>query len=561
MTRRVLALVGMLALGLVLVARADDPDKPKDNSGSSNIIENKNKAIEQQEILQRQFKDFEQALLRVARRLARSAKPEDRERAANLKKAIELAGNENTDAKFDKLINTLKGSKAATVQEIEDAMTTNKMLAEDIRKILDLLMTDNRAEEIKREKARLEALIKMLDKAIRNQKFVRAHTESGRMEKDPLHRAQHKVTKETEDIAKAMGRDAKDGNGKGKDSKGEGKGQGKGKAADGKGEGKGQSAKADSKGEGKGQGSKGQGKGQGQQSADAKKGNSKPQPGGDQPQQAADATPGRKQVQDANNYQRQAEEEIQKEKKDVASAKQDKAIDELEKARKKLEEILRQLREEEMERLLAALQARCEHMLLIQIQVYEGTVATEKAIAENSDKKPTRVNEQKSLQLSDREREITRESEKAIALLRGEGSAVAFPVAFEQVRDDSTHVTRRLGTVDVGTVTQVIEQDIIANLKEMIAALKKARQDMEAKKGQPSPPNPNSNQKLIDLLAELKMIRSMQIRVNSRTQTYARQYPGEQAEDAEIEKELNNLAQRQQKIFDVTNDIYRGKNK
>src|SRR5205807_2070480 len=120
---------------------------------------------------------------------------------------------------------------------------------------------------------------------------------------------------------------------------------------------------------------------------------------------------------------------------------------------------------EEMERLLAALQARCEHMLLIQIQVYEGTVATEKAIAENADKRPTRVNEQKSLQLSDREREITLEANKAIALLQGEGSAVAFPVAFEQVRDDSQHVTRRLAKVDVGTVTQVIEQDIIASLK------------------------------------------------------------------------------------------------
>ena len=90
-----------------------------------------------------------------------------------------------------------------------------------------------------------------------------------------------------------------------------------------------------------------------------------------------------------------------------------------------------------------------------------------------------------------------------------------------------------------------------------------ARQELDNKKspppggGQP----PNVDQKLLDQIAELKMIRSMQIRVNSRTQTYARQYKGEQAEDPDIKKEVVDLAQREQKIFDVTNDIYRGKNR
>jgi hypothetical protein len=69
------------------------------------------------------------------------------------------------------------------------------------------------------------------------------------------------------------------------------------------------------------------------------------------------------------------------------------------------------------------------------------------------------------------------------------------------------------------------------------------------------------NQPLIDRIAELKMIRSMQIRVNSRTLTYGQQYSGEQANDPDIHKELADLAQRQQKIFSITNDIYRGKNK
>src|SRR5262249_32896773 len=228
--------------------------------------------------------------------------------------------------------------------------------------------------------------------------------------------------------------------------------------------------------------------------------------GNNQPQ---DGTPGKKQIQDANEYQQKAEEKIMEDKNDDASKNQSKALDKLEEARKKLEEILRQLREEEIERLLANLQARCERMLRMQIEVYEETVKIDKTVNESADKKATRVEEQKSLQLSDREQEIVREANKAIDILTAEGSAVAFPEVFMQVRDDMKNVAKRLGRVDVGSVTQIIEQDIIATLKDMIEALKKARQDNKNPPPPPGPSGPPPDQKLIDLLAELKMIRAM----------------------------------------------------
>jgi hypothetical protein len=138
---------------------------------------------------------------------------------------------------------------------------------------------------------------------------------------------------------------------------------------------------------------------------------------------------------------------------------------------------------------------------------------------------------------------------------------VAFPEVLMQVRDDMQNVARRLGKADVGEVTQTIEQDIIATLKEMIEALKKAQQNLQNKNQKPGQPGQPGNQALIDLLAELKIIRSLQVRVNNRTLTYARRYPGEQANDPDIQKELDNLAQHERKIFEVTNNIARGKNK
>jgi len=325
--------------------------------------------------------------------------------------------------------------------------------------------------------------------------------------------------------------------------------------------------KKDKQGEAKG-GSQSQGQGQ------AKSGGQQQPPSdqkGDPSAQKSDPKQpdqiGKKQVEDANYKQQQAEEKIGKDNKS-ASQKQGEAIKDLESAKKKLEELLRQIREEELERLLANLQARCEKMLAMQISVLAGTEQVAKALDASADKKGSRDDQQKSLKLSDDEKEIVLEASKAIELLEAEGSAVAFPEVFHQVREDMKHVQRRLGVVDVGVVTQAIEKDIIDTLKEMIDALKKARNDMDQKKAQGKPKDgqkpPNVDQKLLDQIAELKMIRSMQKRVNDRTEIYGKQYQtieGEQTGNPEIRRELHGLSERQERIFEITSRIAKGDNK
>lgn len=274
----------------------------------------------------------------------------------------------------------------------------------------------------------------------------------------------------------------------------------------------------------------------------------------------------KKRVQEGNYQQKGAEDALKKTNNKTASEKQGNAIKELEAAKERLERLLRQLREEEMERVLAQLQARCEKMLAMQMAVLAGTEATHKGVQATSDKKATRAHQQESLKLSDNEKEIISEANKAIEMLEAEGSAVAFPEVFQQVREDMKHVQRRLEITDIGPITQGIERDIIDTLKEMIDALKKARQENEQSKGQPKEGkqgNP-ADQKLLDQIAELKMIRSMQLRVNARTKLYGRQYQereGEQTANPTIQRELNNLAERQERIFEVTNRIAKGDNR
>jgi hypothetical protein len=133
----------------------------------------------------------------------------------------------------------------------------------------------------------------------------------------------------------------------------------------------------------------------------------------------------------------------------------------------------------------------------------------------------------------------------------------------EQARDDMLKVQARLFKTDVGPFTQGIEEEIISMLKEVIEALKRAQQELKDQKDQPPPPPPPGGQpgprSLINILQELRMIRSLQVRVNTRTTAYGKQYPGEQADEPDIQKELHNLAQRQDKIQKATKDIATGK--
>jgi hypothetical protein len=337
-------------------------------------------------------------------------------------------------------------------------------------------------------------------------------------------------------------------------------------------------AGAEAKGSARGKGSDkpsapqngGEGKGIGGTPKDEPPGESK-SGGGGSPGQGGEASPpppqnpnqapGRKSVQEAYPHQQEAEEELKKNARPKASKQQDSAIEKLAKAIEELEKRLKQLREEEMLKLLANLEARCSQMLRMQTEVYESTKQIHAGILKNSNQKGT-ADHQKSQQQAEREREIVVEAEKALKLLEAEGSAVAFARVLEEVRDDMVAVKRRLDATVVDTDTQAIEENVIAMLKDMIAALKKAQQDIQDGKNDPNN-NQNSgkqNQKLINLLQELKLVRAMQLQVNTRTKMYGNKTPGEQSADPIVSAELKQLSARQAKLQDMLQKITAGMN-
>jgi hypothetical protein len=57
------------------------------------------------------------------------------------------------------------------------------------------------------------------------------------------------------------------------------------------------------------------------------------------------------------------------------------------------------------------------------------------------------------------------------------------------------------------------------------------------------------------------MIKAMQMRINVRTEQWGKRYQGEEARDPAIVQELVELSKRQFRIWTVTDNIAKGRNK
>jgi hypothetical protein len=328
---------------------------------------------------------------------------------------------------------------------------------------------------------------------------------------------------------------------------------------------KGDSKKQDSQG---GKSQKQSGKGQQDQSGE--EGEQQEQPDGSPPQEseqqdpsAPKKTPGRSEIEAARRAMEQAEKELKRLQGKKGMEREDEAIRKLAEARAQLEKVLRQLREEEQQIILASLEARFAKMLVMQLQIHVDTMALSKT--------PTNAWTVKhfgrSRELSVEEDEIASEAGKALTLLKEEGSSVAFPQGVEQVRDDMLNIVHRLSGNDVGEFTQSVERDVIESLEEMVTALqneieKRQKEDEQRRqqKGQKSQ-NGDEEKELVQQLAELKMLRSLQFRVNRRTRQIGGLIRGEEAKNDNLVRELAKLAHRQAEIQEATYIIATGRNR
>ena len=259
----------------------------------------------------------------------------------------------------------------------------------------------------------------------------------------------------------------------------------------------------------------------------------------------------------AEQRMRQAQERLENTDPGAARGEQERAVEELETARAELEQILRQMREEEVTRLLVQLETRLRGML----KAERGVLADAErltAATEQSD----RERQLEAARLGREQGTITAEAAKALVLVRDDGSAVAIPQALEQVHDDSGQAATRLARGDAGRDTISLLGEIVIGLEEMLAAVERAREDQQDATAAPAGGRPGEagEQPLVDKLAELKMLRSLQARVNARTQRLARLLDADDTPVAgtDLRAALTRLADRQRQIERAARDIVEG---
>ncbi|MBM4011055.1 MAG: hypothetical protein FJ286_06705 [Planctomycetes bacterium] len=251
-----------------------------------------------------------------------------------------------------------------------------------------------------------------------------------------------------------------------------------------------------------------------------------------------------------------AREKLDRSLRQDARDEQMRAVAELETARAELEEILRQVREQEVERTLVQLEARLRAML----KAERGVLADAERIARSGGSDAARERQLEAARLGREQERIGVDAAKAVALVRDDGSAVAIPQALDQIRDDVALAAARLGRADLGRETIGLLGDIVVGLEEMLAAVEQAHRnpDDRASAAAAGGGGEAGEQPLVSALAELKMLRTLQVRVNARTQRLGRLLDDGAAAGAEVREVLGRLAERQRAIERAAREIVKG---
>ena len=451
--------------------------------------------------------------------LLRSADLESGEnpaRAALLQQAVQLSKQAD--------LTQLLADAAARLEQgqFSEAIEKQKSSRESLKRLLELLQSENREQRIREERDEVRRWIEETDRLLRLQSSLRGRTEGGQ-EIEQAAADQQKLTNQAGEIADEL------------------KSQQPTPDAD-----------PTDQPESPQQGEPQQGE---------------PQQGGPQEQPQAPRSPAERaqeKIEEAKQNMQEAQERLQEAQREGAVEKQQQAEERLREAIEELEEILRQLREEEVERSLASLETRLRRMLDMQNKVLEET----SRLQEITDGQADRQVQIAASKLSLDELKILAEGERALLLLRDEGSSAAFPEAVQQLNTDIQSVADRLQTADVSPLTTIIEQEIVSSLEEMVAALvqvqKENREKQQSPPGQSPPGGEPGDQPLVDKLAELRLIRTLQLRINKRTDSLSKLLsdpadPTGQAAAGDILQQLQGLGERQASIQSVTRDIVVGK--
>ncbi len=458
---------------------------------------------------------------------------EDPERAELLRRAISRGREQSISRQLSRIADDLaEGNLGRAVEEQEQVLDALGLL-------LKLLQSEDRRSELEKERERLNRLLRNVDQALSEQKSARA---AARNAPAPSSAApgQQRALDHVEQILKSIHRHDRSAS------------AGSSSDADGGDTSETDSDRQDSESD---------------SSASPSDSNSSPaspseakssDTSGEEPSsdRSGSSTPGTEQIAQARQQMQEALKRLQEQQRDEALQEQDGAVQSLQEAIEQLRKLLRQLREEEKEMILASLEARFQRLLAGQTQIYDDTMD----LAETPPDRWLDTMFAHSREMARRQTELHEDCRQLLELLHEDGTSVAIVLSVEDICTDMETVADRLRDAQVGPLTQDIEKDIIDALGELIAATQQEMQDMQSESNAEAPSGSAAEKPpLVQLIAEIKVLRSLQLRINRRTDRIdALLSDSEQRDPSDrrtLRDQLADLTVRQQRLAESAQEL------
>jgi len=253
--------------------------------------------------------------------------------------------------------------------------------------------------------------------------------------------------------------------------------------------------------------------------------------------------PGTPQVDQAEQEMRQAADRLGEHEPGAAGEHQKSALEQLQQALDELDDALRQVRREETEETLAALETRFRSMLRREKQVLEAVAALDNKGPENW----TRVDELQLAESAETQQGVSDDCEATRRILLDEGTTVIVPELLRQMVVDTADVSARLQRADTSPETQDTLADIIALLEEFLGAIEQKR-EADARSEKDGGQSDDRPQPLLPGSAELKLLRWSQVRINQRTGELARAAATPDEDRAHL---MERLSERQRRLAEL----------
>ncbi len=269
----------------------------------------------------------------------------------------------------------------------------------------------------------------------------------------------------------------------------------------------------------------------------------------------SDSTPGQSSVKNAGENMKKAAGKLGDGKSGDANKDQDQSLEDLKKAEDTLKEAIVDEEDKLQAESLQKIDDLLQKILKSQKTITKDTKDT--YAKRTGPEKYERAELVKLTELSRSEGRLSDDVKVVLDMLIKDGSTVVFPEALKQVQSDLQEVQKLLSENRADELTQAMQEDIERSLQDMIDAIRKELTNRRRQQGASGSGGGGGGGggPLVPPLAELKLLRLMQLQIERRTESLNKQVADKTINDTESARQHRLLAEKQKNVTKMTNDI------